>query len=1027
MQPLSLKALCEPRPVIFDPQKRDTVLDLSDLVEGRINPAEFFEENYITEGMKTLLEHAFRRLEGKSDQGVFKLKQAMGGGKTHNLLALGLLAQYPEYREQVMGDFYTPDPSLGPVKVIAFSGRETDAPYGLWGALAEQLGKKDLFKDLYSPLRAPGQKAWENLLRGERVLILLDELPPYFQNARSIQIGNSDLAEVTATALSNLLVAIGRPGCEHVALVITDLAAAYERGSAQISEVLRDFENETRRSAMTLEPVRLNSDELYHILRKRLFKSLPSEERISEVAQAYADALRKARQMNMTNETPEEMASRILEAYPFHPGIRDLYARFRENPGFQQTRGLIRLMRLVAANLWESGAADRQMLIHAHDIDLNNQMIRAEIGQINSTLENAIAHDIASEGNALAERLDNEYGTRDASDAARLLLMASLANVPNAVVGLAIPELIGYLAAPGRDLPRLKNDILPALASQAWYLHSTRDGKLYFKNVQNLNAKLETLVKTYVEEQAIKELRERLEALFEPQARDIYQKLLIFPAIDEIDLERDFVTLIITQPHAGGLNPALREFYEQTTWKNRILILTGPRNTYNQLLDVGKRLKAIQHILDELTAEGVPDKDPQMVQAKELYDRIRQNFLSTVRETFTTLWYPTAEGLMSADFHMRFQSNRYNGEEQIRAVLLEKMKFTTDTTSDTFRKKVERRLFTQQSMPWNEIKRRAATNPGWQWHIPTALDTLKEICISRDIWRENGGFVDKGPFPQPKTSVQVRELSRDDTTGTVTLRLTPIHGDTIYWEVGDQVSTASARLEGNTLTTADLRLSFLCVDSTGQHETGEPVVWQNRITLKYRIFQKGEDKMLELRAAPPADIFYTSDGSSPKTNGARYEGPFAIPRGATVVLAYAQRDGIESDVLTIHIDWDKTEGVTVDPRKPASLHRTYQTDSTQETYLGLETLRKFNAKLGGVTLTIDAVTPEHGWIELTAADVKQFTPDEIEQVLNVLRQLQGEGQVRLQAEYLAFPTGQFLQDWLAETKEPPLSPGEVKQ
>jgi predicted AAA+ superfamily ATPase len=90
----SLDELCNPRSTVFDPQKRDTVLDLTDLVDDRIEAAEFFAENYITEGMKTLLAHGFRRLEGKSDQGVFKLKQAMGGGKTHNLLALGLLARH---------------------------------------------------------------------------------------------------------------------------------------------------------------------------------------------------------------------------------------------------------------------------------------------------------------------------------------------------------------------------------------------------------------------------------------------------------------------------------------------------------------------------------------------------------------------------------------------------------------------------------------------------------------------------------------------------------------------------------------------------------------------------------------------------------------------------------------------------------------------------------------------------------------------------------------------------------------------
>ena len=133
----TLKEACIPRANIFDPTRRDTVLDLGDLTDGRIDPAEFFAENHITEGMRTLLTEAFRRLEGKSTQGVFKLTQAMGGGKTHNLLALGLLAGHPEHRAQVMGDFYAPG-DIGPVRVVAFSGRESDAPLGIWGAIAEQ-------------------------------------------------------------------------------------------------------------------------------------------------------------------------------------------------------------------------------------------------------------------------------------------------------------------------------------------------------------------------------------------------------------------------------------------------------------------------------------------------------------------------------------------------------------------------------------------------------------------------------------------------------------------------------------------------------------------------------------------------------------------------------------------------------------------------------------------------------------------------------------------------------------------------
>ena len=127
----TVKQLCVPRPSTFDASLRDTVLHLGDLVANRIDAAQFFAENYITEGMATLLTESFRRLEGRSTQGIFKLTQAMGGGKTHNLLALGLLAKHPQFRAGVMGGFYTPEAALGPVRVVAFSGRESDAPLGV--------------------------------------------------------------------------------------------------------------------------------------------------------------------------------------------------------------------------------------------------------------------------------------------------------------------------------------------------------------------------------------------------------------------------------------------------------------------------------------------------------------------------------------------------------------------------------------------------------------------------------------------------------------------------------------------------------------------------------------------------------------------------------------------------------------------------------------------------------------------------------------------------------------------------------
>ena len=78
--------------------------------------------------MKLLFDTAFKRFKGESDTGVIKLTQAMGGGKTHSMLALALLAQDETLREKILGKKYK---GIGTIKVITFSGRE-DAEFGIW-------------------------------------------------------------------------------------------------------------------------------------------------------------------------------------------------------------------------------------------------------------------------------------------------------------------------------------------------------------------------------------------------------------------------------------------------------------------------------------------------------------------------------------------------------------------------------------------------------------------------------------------------------------------------------------------------------------------------------------------------------------------------------------------------------------------------------------------------------------------------------------------------------------------------------
>ncbi|MFB1485908.1 MULTISPECIES: DUF499 domain-containing protein [unclassified Thiocapsa] len=1011
----TLAHACTPRDSIFDPSRRDTVLDLTDLIQDRIDPAAFFGENYVTEGMRILLTEAFRRLEGNSTQGVFELTQEMGGGKTHLLNALGLLARYPDYRRLVMGDFYTPG-DIGPVRVVAFTGRESDAPLGIWGSIATQLGKKEQFADYYSPLSAPGQTAWVNLLKGDPLIIMLDELPPYFQQAKSRTIGNSDLSVVTATALANLLVAIGRDELSNVCLVMTDLTASYAEGNEQIVQALNDLKKETGRTALRLQPVRMNTDEFFHILRQRIFAQLPSPEVIEEVAQGYAKAIRDARQMDVTNASPEQVAARIKESYPFHPSIRDLYARFKENPGFQQTRGLIRLMRIVAARLWGSGQAANLYLLTAQDIDLNDRETLSEINQINSSLDNAVSHDIASSGQSVAEILDTNLGGSDAQDAMKLLLVASLSTVAGAAKGLTLPELVANLCAPGRDISKLKNEVLNRLVTTAWYLHTGRDGRLFIKNVQNLVARLRTTAESYLHDQSVKELRERLGELFKPENGWCYQKVQVLPAVDEIDIAQDKTVLVVANPHPGGLHPDLQTLYDNIDFKNRVCFLTGQRSA-DSLLNAAKELKAIRHIIDELKSEGTPDNDPQLVQARDLLDRIQNQFGSALRETFSTLYYPSAQRLMSADFPMEFTANRYDGEDQVIRTLKAKMKYTDDVTGETFVKKVEARLFTQKAMPWNEIKRRAATNPAWQWHRADALERLKAECVHQDTWREDGGYVEKGPFPQPATQVKLQELLRDDDTGRVKLRATPLNGDSIYVEIGAPATTASQRLSGRDYETAEMVVSFLAVDSTGQHETGEPLTWHNRITIKSRVYDHGAEKVVELRTAPPAPLRYTTDGSDPKLAGGAYNEPVVLPAGTRFVLAVAEDKGTPSEVHQVAVNWDRPiETKPIDITAPSTWRpvshpeKVFRFNTTQAAYGFIERIKKHAGKAAAQRIAV----LDGRWADLQLADDLLLDSEQIRATVEHLRGLVSEGEVTIEAAALWFPTGQQLLDYVHE-------------
>jgi hypothetical protein len=1021
----SLKKLCLPRKF----EHEADVQDIKDLIENRIDPSAFFETNYKTQGMNVLFKTAFERFKGNSQQQLVKLTQSMGGGKTHNMISLGLLAKHPEFRKQIIGADYSDD-NLGKVEVLAFSGRESNIPNGIWGEMARQLGKETEFRSLWeSGLRAPGQSEWINMLKGTPKLILLDELPPYLEYTTTVSIGTGTLATVTTTALANLFNALSSASLNNVLIVISDLKATYQTGTRLLTTSFSNLEGEVKRFALDIQPVGSSSDEIYDILRTKLFAQLPDKDAINQIALAYKAKIEEAKNLGFTNYNGEKLFTGIKESYPFHPSIRELYERFRENQNFQQTRDLIRLMRKVVTFMWESNVADNRYLINAYDIDLNESSMNTFITQIKPSLGNAISKDIANEGRATAETIDGQYKIEFISQVAKLLLVASLADVPNALLGLTQNELVGYLAEPNKDITNYRN-AFEEFISQAWYIHADKDGRLHFQNVRNLIAELNSLVEGYDEESARLEIRKFLEERFKPTIGDCYQRVQVFPAIDQILLSEDKITLVLFEPNAAGagLNPDLIRLYEDTQYKNRVMFLTGDRNTMDTLLKRAKEYKAIQRIIANMRSERVPENNSQFEMAVDREIKIGQQFLSSARETFVKLYYPffdrraNKDVLTDAEFLMDFRGNNYNGEDQVKKVLSERQKFATeDPKGNSFKDKCLQRLFTLDEMRREDLRNRASANPAWQWHHPKALDELIDHCLRTGVWFQAGNYIQKNP-PKEETSVSVQPQWLDKNKSEATLKILPKFGDIVYYEFDKEPSTMSDTIEDfNAWKTDEMVVWFLCVDSKGTQETGKPFKWVNKLNLRYQMYDAGDEKKMKLEAsASNARILYTTDGSDPKENGATYAGDFIIPKDARFVLAIAEKKGIWSERVEVPVFWGKPEGFKIIKNTPLCYQKKgmYKTNNNKSTYEELAQLAKHGATFGEVFLNFSfKINGKEYWSSMSFDAGLMLTHEQIEAQIDFQRQaMEGntDFETSLQIGNIQFASGQVFEDWMAE-------------
>ncbi len=985
----TVKQACRFNPVIQDYRMSQGIENLADLIHDAGDGKEFFSRNFVTHGMEQLFREGMLRLSGKSDQAVFELTQAMGGGKTHMMIALGLLARHADLRPDVLPEELNNRVDFGGARIAAFNGRNNPDNY-IWGEIASQLGAEEEIKPYWiNGPKAVDQQKWKDIIGDTPTLIMLDELPPYLDNASTQVFGQGTLANMVVYSLSALMsAALELPNC---CIVIANLSGSYKSQTKALAESISNLQQETRRQAMTITPVQLSGNEIYEILKKRLVDELPDESVINDIAEEYAQQIKKAEDGGyIIAASIEQIAEQIRETYPFHPSFKHLVALFKENEGFRQTRGLMQFTARLLKSV-DQRDIDDVFLIGTQHLDLNDEQVKDEIERIAPKLVPAVTRDIADKGNAIAETLDAEVDSDAAKQVMTLLLASSLSRAVGGRIGLSDSEIIEYLAAPNRKADEFLA-ALQKLREQAWYLHR-EEQRLFIKETENLSRQIERNAKEVPQPKIDQALINRLTGILQPERRIAYQEVQILPRMDELKLNGPRV-LIVIKPDGKVPPSELTNFFTFQQDKNNLLVLTGQDSIMADAVeDRLRELYAIEQIHKRLKPG-----DTLFEEARDRLEEAEGRFTKALSAAYNTIYFPGLDDMdgsetllrVTIDNGLKVGEGEQSAEVQIENLLASpraNYKLTVDLKDEftQYFAMAEAELWPSgkdnRRTPWKDVVSRARSNPIWPW-MPgnSGMDTLKTEALKQGRWRlGEDGYIEKGPFPKEKTSVNVSLLSTHPDTGESIVSLTPRNAGespVIHYSTKPEVLETDPQVDDlENFTTAEATLYFMVKDPTGKYESGSPTRWVAELKIRHQIEPQADKRKVTLQCTPQAEMHYTLDGSNPK-DGKLYEEPFEIGSEAARLLVWAKSGEATktADFQILH-SGDKT--VQIDESKPARLNsgKRVALDTTDRVYAVINHFREqISTRFKGVRIEIgegeNTVTVRFQERQITAAMIE---------------------------------------------------------
>ena len=523
-------------------QEAEFAADLQQVHDGRAdatgygNPVSFFNQTFITPGIRTLLVNALKRLGGNGGDPVIQTKTGFGGGKTHSLIALyhlvkstdALLNPPPDRDEHQrtseeinsMMQEAAWDSTADRPRVAVIDGsylaqtdltatKETGDPLNtLWGVMAYQLGGQDAYEIVGGAARggtAPGGSQLDQLFEyvGPCV-ILMDELVAYVRNA-------GDAKDNIYTFIQALTQSVRRSS--NAVLVVTLPESAVEAGAEGGADALNRLDSILSRIEAKWEPLEIN--ETFEVVRRRLFGRVRDEAERNRVCEAFSRMYANSRRDYPQEVSEPRYLDRMKACYPIHPEIFDrLYSDWSSIPGFQRTRGVLRMMANCISRLYLRG--DASPLIMPANLTLDDPALSNEFLPLLDGEWRPVLTEVDSDGSRTdnidrnIQRFSNIGGA--ARRIARTVFLGSAAS--GAVRGIDDRQIHLGVVEPGQGVSVYK-EALGRMNGALYYLYNT-DTRYYFHAEENLNKvatdRADTLSERDVEECVIAQLQEAVGA-----------------------------------------------------------------------------------------------------------------------------------------------------------------------------------------------------------------------------------------------------------------------------------------------------------------------------------------------------------------------------------------------------------------------------------------------------------------------------------------------------------------------------------